>query len=661
MKTTLLALSLLLAASALGADASAERTLIPILDEHTLRAACAQIDTEARERSAKIAVIPMESVSVDSVLHAWDDVNIAVENIVGPVAILANVHPDAKVRSAGQDCLVRLSSLQTDLFQNEELFKRVGAVKTTTAVEAQFRKDLVEGFEDSGVALPREKRERVKAITERVAVLSQEFAKNIRDNETRLTFTLSEARGLPQSYLERVEDGKGNIVVGFDYPDYVPFMTNAEDESARKRYFVAYNTRGSARNLAILDELDALRAEQAALYGQPSYAAFVLRRRMAGTPAAVDQFLRDVSRAVSEVEKRDLNEIRKLKAETLKTPLASTKLERWDLSHWRERLNQSRYAVDQEALRKSFPTAATQRWLIDITERLYGVKLQAAVVPVWHPDVQYFDLLDAKSGAFLAGIYLDLHPRDGKYSHAAAWPVRGASTRVGRKPISVLVTNLDRTGLTLDEVETFFHEFGHVMHGVLSETRFNAHAGTSVQLDFVEAPSQIYEEWARDPQALKLLAEQCSGCPPIDAATMSRLDAARRFGRGIDYARQHLYAAYDMTLASGGTAKSLDVWKRLEGATPLGFVPGTEFPGTFGHIAGSYAAGYYAYMWAEVIGLDMLSAWKGSLFDPEVGMRFRKTVLARGGEEPARQLVETFLGRPVNSDAFFAEITGTRK
>lgn len=661
MKKTALTLSLFVSSVAFGANAPAERTLIPILDDNTLKAACTQIDTEARERAAKIAALPLESVSVESVLHGWDDINIAVENIVGPVSILANVHPDEKVRAAGQDCLVRLSSLQTDLFQNEELYKRVSAVKTTSAVEAQLRKDLVEGFEDTGVALPKEKRERLKAIADRTAVLSQEFAKNIRDNTTKLTFTLDEARGMPQSWIDRVKDGKGNVVVGFDYPDYAPFMTNAENAEARKRYFLAYNTRGTSRNLAILDELDALRAEQAALYGQPSYAAFVLRRRMAGSPTAVDKFLKDVARAVTEVEKRDLEEIRKLKAETLKTPLASTKLERWDLTYWRERLNQSRYAVDQEALRKYFPTAATQKWLIDITERLYGVKFQPAVVPVWHPDVQYFDLTDAKSGAFLAGVYLDLHPREGKYTHAAAWPVRGASTRVGRKPVSVLVTNLDRTALTLDEVETYFHEFGHVMHGVLSETRFNAHAGTNVQLDFVEAPSQIYEEWARDPKALELLAAHCTGCPKLDAATLERLQASRRFGRGIDYARQHLYAAYDMTLASGGSAKSLDVWKKLEGATPLGFVPGTEFPATFGHIASGYAAGYYAYMWAEVIGLDMLSAWKGSLLDPEVGMRFRKTVLARGGEQPSRELVEQFLGRPYASDAFFAEITGTRK
>ncbi|HEU4523179.1 MAG TPA: M3 family metallopeptidase [Thermoanaerobaculia bacterium] len=642
-----------------GAAVAQERTTIPILDAPTLTAACKQAIVEAREESKRIAALPVEQVTPE-LLAKWDDQSIAMENVIGPVAILASVHPDKAVRDAGQACFVELSGFTTEVFQNEELYKRVAAVKPDNATQAKFRQDLIEGFEDSGVALPSDKRARAKEISERLTVLSQEFAKNIRDNSAKLTFTLAEAKGLPESYIERVKDGKGNIVVGFDYPDYVPFMSSAENEEARKRYFIEYQKRGTAKNLGILDEMNTLRKELASLHGQPTFAHYVTRRKMVENPQTVDKFLRDVSKAVTEVEKRDLEEIRKMKAETLGTPLAKTKLNRWDLTYWRERLREKRYAIDQESMRKYFPAKATQDWLIDITQRLYGVKFEPAVVPVWHPDVQYFDVKDAQSGAFIGGVYLDLFPRDGKYKHAAAWPVRGVSTRVGRKPISVLVTNFDRNGFTFDEVETFFHEFGHVMHGVLSETEYNQHAGTNVEGDFVEAPSQIYEDWARDPRALALLKAHCGGCPEIDAATLQRLKDSRRFGAGIDYARQHLYAAFDMAVATKPES-SLQAWKRLEEATPLGFVPGTEFPGTFGHLAGGYAAGYYGYMWAEVIGLDMLSAWNGNLLDPSVGMRFRKTVLARGGEKRAGEVVKEFLGRPVNSDAFFAEITGKRQ
>ena len=653
-------LTLLTLLAALPLSAAEERTTIPILDAPTLTAACSQVILQARETTNTLAALPLDQATVATVLNAWDDNSIAVENVAGPASLLANVHPDQRVRDAGEDCLVRLSSVTTEIFQNEELFKRVSAVKTSTPVEAKLRQDLIEGFEDSGVALPKEKRARVKEISDRIALLSQEFGKNIRDNTTKLTFSLAEAKGLPQSYIDRVKDGKGNIVVGFDYPDYVPFMESAESEAARKRYMTEYQKRGTPRNLAILDEITALRKELSSLYDLPSYAHLIVRRKMVETPATVDKFLRDVNRAVTEVEKRDLEELRKLKATTLKTPLAQTKLNRWDLSYWRERLRGERYSIDQEATRKYFPAKPTQDWIIDITERLYGVKFQPAVVPLWHPDVQYFDVVEADGGAHVGGVYLDLFPRDGKFKHAAAWPVRGVSRRVGRRPISTLVTNVDRSGFTIEEVETLLHEFGHVMHGVLSETQYNQHAGTSVQGDFVEAPSRIYEEWARVPESLSLLKKHCGSCPELDAATLKRFNDARRFGAGVDYSRQHLYSAFDMALAGEKPEKSLDVWKRLETATPLGFVPGTEFPGTFGHLTGGYAAGYYGYMWAEVIGLDMSSAWKGNLLDPAVGMRFRKTVLARGGEEPAKQIVERFLGRPVNSEAFFAEITGRR-
>jgi thimet oligopeptidase len=650
----LMSMALVLAA---GAAVAEERTTLPVLDGPTLTAACKQAILEAKESAKSFAAIPIADVTPD-LLAKWDDTSIAVENVIGPVAILANVSPDKRVRDAGQDCLVQLSAFTTEIYQNEDLYKRVAAIKPVSAVQAKFRQDLIDGFEDSGVALPADKRARAKEISDRLTVLGQEFSKNIRDNTTKMTFTLAEAKGLPESYLGRTKDGKGNIVVGFDYPDYVPFMSSAENEDARRRYYVEYNKRGTARNLGILDEMSTLRRELASLYGHPTFAHYVTKRKMVENPDTVAKFLNEVTRAVTEVEKRDLEEIRKLKAETLKTPLAKTRLNRWDLTYWRERLREKRYATDQESTRKFFPARATQDWLIDITERLYGVKFESAVVPVWHPDVQYFDVKDAKSGEHVGGVYLDLFPRDGKFKHAAAWPVRGVSTRAGRKPISVLVTNFDRNGFTFDEVEVFFHEFGHVMHGVLSETEYNQHAGTNVEGDFVEAPSQIYEDWATDPKSLALLETHCGGCPRIDAATLKRLEDSKRFGAGIDYARQHLYAAFDMSLAGSRKESSLEAWKRLEGATPLGFVPGTEFPGTFGHLAAGYASGYYGYMWAEVIGLDMLSAWNGNLLDPSVGLKFRKTVLARGGEKRAKELVQEFLGRPVNSDAFFAEITG---
>src|SRR5947199_9930748 len=212
-------------------------------------------------------------------------------------------------------------------------------------------------------------------------------------------------------------------------------------------------------------------------------------------------------------------------------------------------------------------------------------------------------------GELIGGIYLDLFPREGKFKHAAAWPVRGVSRKIGRKPISALVTNFNRDGLTHDEVETLLHEFGHVMHGVLSQTEYNQHSGTSVERDFVEAPSQMYEEWASRTESLALMRNHCTTCPMIDESLVQRIRAAKKFGSGVDYGRQLLYASFDMALSGEQPRKSLDLWPQMEGSTPMGYVGGTAFPGTFEHIASGYAAGYYGYMWAKVIALVMITAY----------------------------------------------------
>jgi thimet oligopeptidase len=635
------------------------RVTIPILDAKDVEARCEDAVARAWDLLGQLIEQPLDQVSCSSVLDAWDDISVVMEDAFGPISLLNSVHPDKDVRDACDAALIRESSFMTDVFQNEEFHARVQRVRTESAAEKELRKHLIEAFEDSGVTLPEEKRRRFKEIADRLTELGQEFAKNMRENATRLTFTADDCAGMPQSWLDRVpRDEEGNVVVGFDYPDYVPFLMNARSESARRRYWIANTQRGTPRNLAVLDEIVALRKETAALYGEPSFAHYVTKRRMVETPETVATFLDDVRRVVADAEGRDLQVLAELKAELEGTALEDTRIERWDVSFYRERLRERRFAVDQEELRRSFPTGPTMAWVLDVTARLYGIRFARVEAPVWHEDVLVYDVIDAATDAFIGGIYVDLYPRDGKYKHAAAWPVRGVSRRSGRLPISVLVANFDRDGLTHDEVETLLHEFGHVMHGVLSETHYVGHAGTSVQRDFVEAPSQMYEEWASRMESLSLLREHCPTCPPIDQSLVDRIQAAKKFGAGIDYGRQWLYAAFDMALSSEQPEPSMELWARMESATPMGHVPGTQFPGTFEHIASGYASGYYGYMWAKVIALDLVTAFGSDVMNDEVGRRFRREILSRGSEEPARQLVERFLGRPVASDAFFARISG---
>jgi thimet oligopeptidase len=677
----------------------ATRPTIPIYDAAALSAAAETAMAEARRGLAAIESFPLEAITPESVLEAWDRISITIEDACGPISLLNSVHPDAAVRNAGDHALIEESVFMTELFQNEQLYERVRRVEPRTPAQKQLKKDLLEAFEDSGVALPPERRDRFKAISERLTELAQEFGRNIRENKTVLHFTVDECAGLPQSYLDRVpRDADGNIVVGFDYPDVMPFMANAVSEEARKRYYIANTNRGTPRNLEILDEIVALRKEIADLYDAQSFAHYVTKRRMVGNPETVERFLDEVKSVVVEAELSDLKQLAEVKAELTGIAVEDASIERWDVVYYRERLREKRYAVDQEALREYFPTMPSVQWMLDITERLYGIRFRESTVPVWHNDVMYYDVDDAATEERIGGIYLDLYPREDKYKHAAAWPVRGVSRRAGRQPISVLVTNFNRQGLSHSEVETLLHEFGHVMHGVLSRTEYNQHSGTSVERDFVEAPSQMYEEWASRMESLVLMRNHCTSCPLLDESLVQRIREAKKLGSGIDYGRQLLYASYDMALASSDVGNrvsgvgekpqgsssatsanaeartastptaetrlpshgstSLRIWQQMERATPMGTIEDAAFPGTFDHIASGYAAGYYGYMWAKVIALDLISAFGPDVMNAETGRRFRESILARGSEEPARELVEKFLGRPVSSEAFFAEIRG---
>ncbi len=643
-------------AFALAPAAALARPLMPTYDAAGLTKAC-----DAGLARARKTITAMEARHGAGTLFAeWNRLAIQIEDVGAPIYLLSNVAPDKAVRDAAEPCLTKFTTLNTELFQSEKLYRRVQAAKPANPHQAKLKKDLVEGFEDSGVTLPPDKRARAKEIFDQLEELRQAFDRNVRDDPTRVVMKPAEMEGMPEAYVAaQKKDADGNYVLPLDYPVYFPFLTRAKSGEARERYWRAKLNEGGAQNLDLLEKIFQLRKELAGLYGLPSFADYSLRRKMVLTPQTVDKFLAEVHEAVLPVEKRELAELTAEKARELGTAPEATRLERWDLNYYQDKIRRERYAVDQEKLRKYFPTDKSIQYTMLVAQTLYGVKFREVKVPTWHPDVRYFDVLDAKGGRFVGGFYLDLYSRDGKYRHAAAFPIRGGSRLAHRTPLAALVTNFNREGLDHDELETMMHEFGHVMHNVLSEADYNPDAGTSVKIDFVEAPSQMFEEWARREQPLELFKQVCPDCPHLTHEEIGKLEEARRYGQGILYARQWLYARFDMELSTD-PRPPLAVWKQLEGATPLGFVEGTMFPASFSHIASNYAAGYYGYMWSEVLGLDMLSPFGNNLLDPAVGARYRKAILAQGGQREESDSVRDFLGREPSSDAFFAEITGRR-
>ena len=581
------------------------------------------------------------------------------EDVSGPMSFVSNVHPDKRIRDASEACEQRWQRFNSSLYQSERLYLAAKQVKAADAIDKQALRDVLDAFEDSGVGLPAAERAKAKKLQDRINLLGQQFGKNVRDDVDRtwVEFTEVELAGVPDAIWKsaaRTADGKFRLKL--DYPSYVPVMEQALNGATRERMWRAKYNEGGEANLKLLAEIVQLRNEYAGLFGHKSFADFLLRRRMVESVAKAQHFLGEVSAAVTEREKRDLEELRAAKAEHLKQSLEATQINRWDVAFYTERIRRERYSVDEEAMRPYFPPHQSLQFVMRLAEHLFGVKYTRVQAHLWHVEAQAYEVSDARTGKPLAGLMVDLYPREGKYGHAAVWPLRGGAQVSKRVPQAVLVVNFDRKGLTLSELETLLHEFGHALHTNLSNTRYAINAGTSVKHDFVEAPSQMLEDWVLDARVLDLFQEVCPECKPMPADLVARALTARDYGKGVSTARQHLYASFDLAMYSGQTEDPLALWQRMEGATPLGYVPGTMLPAGFSHVAQNYGAGYYGYLWSLVAAMDLRTAFKADRLDPTVGARYRGAVLSQGSQQPPDVLVRNFLGRELSTKAFFDDL-----
>ena len=586
-------------------------------------------------------------------LAAYDDLNGRLEDISSPVSFLSNVHPNKAIRDASEACELRWQDFYSSLSQNDALYRAAKASTGRDEIDRHVLQSTIESFEDAGVGLAQAQRLRAKQISDRIVALGQQFDKNLRDSNTQVAFTLDELRGVPNGVWQQAQrDDQGRVLLGLATPVVVPFMQSALSPEARERMWRARQNEGGLDNLKLLAELGQLRREYAQLFGFKSYADFTLRRRMVRDTATATRFLEDVRTAVTEREKREIEELRQAKARDLGQ--LDAKLQRWDVAFYTERIKRARYNVDQDAFRTHFPPQESLAFVMRVAEMMMGVRYERLPgVKLWHPDAMAFRAIDVKTGKALASLVVDAYPREGKYGHAAVWSTRTSATRLKRAPQAVLLANFDRNGLSLDELETLLHEFGHALHNNLGATRYSA--GREVW-DFVEAPSQMLEEWVYDPKVLALMRDVCPSCKPVPDGLLAQAKVAERYGKGMQYATQRLQASYDLALYDADAGDPMALWARLQGETPLGFVGGTMFPAGFSHVATGYAAGYYGYLWSEVVAADMRTAFGADKLDPTVGRRYRDTVLANGGQLPPGTLVRRFLGRASNATAFFVEL-----
>jgi thimet oligopeptidase len=612
--------------------------------------------------SANAAVARLEQRAANAGwLRAYDELNALAEDAAGAIYVLSNVHPDKAIRDATEACELRWADYFSTLGQNEKLYAKARQVQPRDAIDREFLKTVREGFEDAGVSLPGDKRKRAKEINDKITALSQTFDKNVRDANLQLVFDEADLKGAPEALIKSAKrNDQGKLVLGVDYPTYGPVMDSAVNPATREKMWRAKTNEGGEANLKLLAEIGQLRREYAQLFGFASFADFTLRRRMAESAANVKKFLGEVQQAVAEREKKEIDELRAAKAADLSQP--SPMLNRWDQAYYTEKLKRQRYNVDQEAFRPYFPPQESLAFVMRVAEKMMGVRYERVQgVSLWHPEAQAYAVKDTKSGKAIASLIVDLYPREGKYNHAAVWSYRNGAERDvnGGQRIAqaAMVVNFDRKGLTLDELETLLHEFGHAVHNNLSATRYSSQGGTSTLRDFVEAPSQMLEDWVYDRKVLEVMREVCPACKPVPEALLKQAQVAKHFGKGVRYARQQLYASFDLGIHDAQAPEPMGLWAKMEGATPLGHVAGTMFPAGFSHVASGYAAGYYGYLWSEVVAADLRTAFEADKLNPTVGQRYRRVVLGNGGQRPPQDIVREFLGRTGNAQAFYKELS----
>ena len=616
---------------------------------------CQRLLTDQKQTEQRLAQFAPELAS--TVLAELDTMLRRYEDTLGPLALLAAVHPDKTIRDAADACEVAYQAFNSAFLQNAAVHALLKQVQPADDIDRRLLQDRLDEFEDSGVALAPDAQARAREINVEITRLGQEFDRRVREEKTKLPFFAAELKGVPRQVWQRApRDAQGRYLLGLDDPTSGPVIEGARNAATRIRMWRAYQNRGGEDNLKTLAQLGQLRRDYARLFGFDSYADFVLRRRMARSEALVQAFLGEVKGAVTQREIADLALLRAAKAGDLKKDPATTVLQRWDVAHYTERARAARFAVRQNQFRAYFPPEASLKFVFKLAEQLFGVQFTPVQQQLWHTDARAFTVSDVASQRLLGTLFVDLYPRADKYGHAAVWSFRNVSTLAQRVPAAGLVVNFNRQGLSIDELETLLHEFGHALHALLSNTRYTAQGGTNVLLDFVEAPSQMLEDWVYDANVLKLFAQVCKVCKPVPAALIAKADKARHFGKGIAVARQHLYASYDLALTSKDAPEPMAQWALMEGATPLGHVSGTMRPAGIGHFAGGYAAGYYSYLWSLVLAEDLRTAFAGKRLDAQTGRRYRNSVLANGGQVAPDDLLKQFLGRPSDSRAFFESL-----
>jgi len=673
----LLPLAALLAGTAIAAPAQAAPVSVdaemgPVLanpaSAATIKARC---DRWMAGIAARQSALEAERgpASTARTLQRYDDIANLIASASGEFGMLREVMADDARRSAAAACEVRAANANTRLTLSRKVYDRLKAIpKARDPATALYLSRTLQTFERSGVALPASQRATAQQLQDRIAEVGTAFDKAIADGRKTVMADPAELDGLPADFIAAHQPGAdGKVVISTDYPDLFPVLAYAKSESLRRRLYEANVTRAYPANDARLRDLLNLRDEFARLLGRKDHASLALEDKMVDTPAKVETLITEMASAARPASDRDY--ARKVAAYQLDHP-GATAFNAWDNAYLTNLVQKRDFAYDRQEARQYFAYDQVRDGILALTSDLFGVTIRPWRTTVWNPQVEAYEMLDRsgpRAGKVIGRFWFDSHPRPGKYNHANMINIRqGVAGKA--IPVGVLVMNLPagdhRTGLMEHgDVETFLHEFGHMLHHIFGgqTARWAGQSGVATEWDFVEAPSQMLEEWVYDYDTLAKFARNAKG-EVIPRALVEKMNRARYFDQGMADMRQLALSNISLRYHQGPAPADLGARMRELDAVynPLPAPPFSQFQDSFGHLNG-YSAIYYTYRWSKVIADDLFTRFaQEGLRNPATARDYRRKVLEPGGSKPAAMLVADFLGRPISLDAYKAEMAKDR-
>ena len=597
--------------------------------------------------------------TVENTLTFYDEAIRQLDMAGAQAGLMENVSPDSATRDAAEKLTQDASAYGTELSLNRDVFDALKAIDVSgrDAETRYYVQHELRDFKLAGVDKDDATRTQIRAMREELVKIGQDFDRNIREDQRSIQADPSELAGLPEDWLKAHPAGAdGKVKVSVNYPDYFPVLTYAANEDVRRRLYMQFNDRGYPKNVETLHKLLAKRHELAQILGYPNWAEYITANKMAGDAKTVRTF---IDRVLSVSQNRAQREYEMLLKRKRQDDPKATSVAFWDAQRYADLVGKSEYNFDSQKARPYFAYDKVKQGVLDITSKIFGVTYRRVDgAPVWDPSVECWEMLEG--GKLVGRFYLDMHPRENKFNHAAQFDIRTGIA--GRQiPEAALVCNLpggtpgDLGLMEHSDMTTMLHEFGHLLHTMFAgQHRWVGIGGIRTEHDFVEAPSQMLEEWAWDAKVLQTFAKNEKG-EAIPTEMVEQMKRAQDYGEGMRTRRQMVYADLSLSVYNRDP-KGMDpdqvMADLVKKYQPFPFVPGTHFSCSFGHLDG-YSAVYYTYMWSLVIAKDMFSKFdKNNLLDPTVAIRYRKAVLDPGGTKPAAELVKDFLGRPFNFTAY---------